>query len=345
MLSKTEADFIISELSRELNAKRDGSGKNLIAERCPFCNKEKKFGIYIGKETERKKTFASHCFSCGYSTRTLEQLLNAIGRPDLIELPTANLDDQLETQLLFPLEEDEIDDSLGIIELPEFSKRTFTNEYLKSRGFTYDDYEYFPVYTTHRLNFKYDDYVIFPIVDNNDIVGYVARHTWSKTDIDTYNRKIKYNGGYRIMRFKNSTENEFTKLLYNYDAVLEGETDTVIIVEGIFDVISLTRKLDLYENHSIAAIATFGKKISLQQIYKLQIKGVKTIVLGFDGDAVEAIKKTAKELNSYFSVFIADIPYAQKDWEDLNFEEIYVIFSNRLRTPVEYKLFKVQEQK
>ena len=33
MLSKTETDFIISELSGELNAKRDGSGKNLIAER------------------------------------------------------------------------------------------------------------------------------------------------------------------------------------------------------------------------------------------------------------------------------------------------------------------------
>ena len=73
MLSKAETDFIIRALSGELNAKRDGSGKNLIAEKCPFCGKEKKYGIYIGKETERKKPFVSHCFSCGYSTYTLEQ--------------------------------------------------------------------------------------------------------------------------------------------------------------------------------------------------------------------------------------------------------------------------------
>lgn len=345
MLSKVETDFIISELSGELNAKRDGSGKNLIAERCPFCGKEKKFGIYVGKETERKKPFVAHCFSCGYSTYTLEQLLNAVGRPDLITLPTTNLDTRLDTGILFPLEEEEIDDSLDVVELPEFSRRSFTNQYLKERGFTFDDYEYFPVYTTYGLNRKFDNYVIFPIIDDGDIVGYVARHTSSKKEIDDHNKKNRYNGGFRIMRFKNSTENEFIKLLYNYDAVIEGETDTVIIVEGIFDVIALTRKLDLYDNPSITIVATFGKKISLQQIYKLQIKGVRTIVIGYDGDAVEAIKKAVEKLNKYFSIFIADIPDAQKDWEDLNFEEIYTILSNRLRTPVEYKLLKVQEQK
>lgn len=344
MLSKTETDFIISELSGELNAKRDGSGKNLIAEKCPFCGKEKKYGIYIGKETERKKPFVSHCFSCGYSTYTLEQLLNAVGRPDLIALPTTNLEVQLDADLLFPLDEEEIDDSLGVVDLPEFSRRNFTNRYLKTRGFTFDDYEYFPVYTTWGLNRKYDDYVIFPVIDGGDIVGYVARHTSPKEEIERHNREVRYKGGYRIMRFKNSVENEFTKLLYNYDAILEGKTDTAVIVEGIFDVIALTRKLDLYDkNHLIAIVATFGKKISLQQIYKLQIKGIRTIILGYDPDAVEATQKAANELNKYFSVFIADIPDTKKDWEDLNFEEIYAILSYRLRTPVEYKLLKVQE--
>ena len=31
----------------------------------------------------------------------------------------------------------------------------------------------------------------------------------------------------------------------SYDAVIEDETDTVIIVEGVFDAIALTRKLNL----------------------------------------------------------------------------------------------------
>ena len=345
-LSKSEKDFLVREISRELNAKPDGSGKNLIAEKCPFCGKEKKFGVYISKETARKKPFMAHCFSCMRSTYSLEQLLECIGRPDLIITPTANLERKLDDSLLFPLEnEEEIDDTLGIVELPDFYKRCYTNNYLQSRGFTYDDFDYFQAGTTQRLNFKYDSYVIFPIIDNGDVVGYVSRHTWTKEEIDKHNLLVRRKGGYRIMRFRNSTENDFVKLLYNYDAIIEDETDTVIIVEGIFDVIALTRKLDLYDNTHITAVATFGKKISKIQIYKLQCKGVRTIILGYDGDAVEAIKKAADEMNPYFNVLVADIEDASKDWEDLSFEEIYHTFSERLKTPVEYKLTKLQELK
>lgn len=343
-LSKSEKDFLIQEISRELNTRPDGAGKNLIAEKCPFCGKERKFGVYIGKETETRKTFMAHCFSCGSSTYTLEQLLESISRTDLIVTRTADPEARLEN-LLFPLEEEEpeIDDTLGIVELPDFYRRCFANPYLTARGFKYDDYDYFPVGTTGRLNRKFDFYVIFPILDSGDIVGYVSRHNLSKAEIDRHNALVRRKGGYRIMRFRNSTENEFVKLLYNYDAVIEDETDTVIIVEGIFDVVALTRKLDLYDNTRIAVVATFGKKISRTQIYKLQHKGVRTVVLGYDGDAVEAIKKTANELNTYFDVFIADIEDRDKDWEDLSYREIYHIFSECLKTPLQYKLTKLQE--
>lgn len=293
-LTKAERNLLIQELIAELGAKPDGSGKNLIVSKCPNCGKENgKYGIYIGKETEKKKPFMSHCFSCGFSTLTLEQLLVTIGRPDLIIAPTADLDAKLDTQLLFRLNDDdeEIDDSLSIITPPECFKRCYSNSYLKSRGFTYDDYDRFPVGTTRGLNFKFNDYIIFLIIDSGDIVGYVSRHIWSKDEIDRHNKSAKRNGEYMIMRYRNSTENDFVKLLYNYDSVIEDETDTVIIVEGIFDVIALTRKLELYDNHHVAVVATFGKKISQVQIYKLQSKGVKTVIVGYDGDAVDAIKK------------------------------------------------------
>lgn len=286
----------------------------------------------------------SHCFSCGCSTYTLEGLLEFIGRQDLKVAPTTDLDARLDTNLLFPLEEgEEIDDTLDVTGLPDFYRRCFTHPYLKSRGFTFDDYEYFQVGTTRGLNFRYDAYVIFPIIDEGDIVGYVSRHTSSKEEIDRHNTGIRRKGGHRILRFRNSTENDFVKLLYNYDAVIGNVTDTVIITEGIFDVIALTRKMDGYENERMATVATFGKKISRTQIYKLQCKGVRTVIIGYDGDAVEAIKKTADELSAYFRVFIADIPDARKDWEDLSREEIEDIFSNRLRTPAEYRLLKVQQ--
>lgn len=344
MLNRTETEHIIEELARHFPAQRDGGNKNLIC-RCPYCDKEGKFGIYIGKETGRKKQFMSHCFSCGRSNQTLGRLLEDIGRMDLAVSQTTNLEVELDPELLFPLERDEeIDDSLGIVELPNFYRRSFSHRYLKARGFSMDDYEYFPVGTTRGLNRRFDDYVIFPVIDRGDTVGYVARHIWGKDEIDSFNRKAKVKGEYQIRRFNNSTQNDFIKLLYNYDAVKEEQTNTVIIVEGIFDVVALTRKLELYDSVEIVIVATFGKKISNVQIYKLQSKGVKTVVLGYDGDAVEAIKQTASELSNYFDVLIADITDPTKDWQDLSTIEIFEIFARQLKTPMEYRLTKIQQR-
>lgn len=344
-LSKEEKKYFIQELSIELHAKPDGSGKNLIAPVCPYCGDERsKFGIYIGHETERKKPFMAHCFKCGHSTLTLDQLLTDIGRPDLILTDTFDLNGDKSINNFSFLEEDdnEINDSLCVVEMPEYYKRTHFNRYLKKRGFTEEDYDFFPVGTTRNMNFKFDDYVIFPIIDNRDIVGYVSRHVWDKAEIDEYNRKARHNNKYQIMRYRNSTENDFIKLLYNYDAIIEGETDTVILVEGVFDAIALTRKLNLYDNPHVAVVATFGKKISDTQIYKLQSKDVQTVVIGYDGDASEAIKKTGDQLNEYFDVYVADIEDSSQDFDSMDFWEIYDTFAFGLKTLTEYKLNKIQ---
>lgn len=341
-ISREDRETLIKELMIELHAKPDGGNKNLIVPRCPYCGKEGgKFGIYIGRETEKKKLFMSHCFSCGHTTKDINQLLDDIGRSDLKIVDTVSFQ-PLEIPQFFSIEEDEIDDELAVVMMPEGWKRCYRNSYLNQRGFDIDDYDYFPVGTTRGLNFKFDNYVIFPIIDSGDIVGYVARHIWDKADIDEYNKIAKRNGKYEIRRYNNSTENDFVKLLYNYDAVIEDETDTVIIVEGVFDVISLTRKLELYDNTRIAAVATFGKKISNTQIWKLQDKGVKTVIIGYDGDAVDAINKAATQLNDYFDVFIAYIDNPEADFDSMDFWEIFDVFSKSLKTPIEYKLNTVQ---
>ena len=128
----------------------------------------------------------------------------------------------------------------------------------------------------------------------------------------------------------------------NIKSVIEDETDTVVIVEGVFDVIALTRKLDLYDNHRIAAVATFGKKISDTQIYKLQSKGVRTVVIGYDGDAVESINKTASSLNDYFDVYVAHIINPDDDFDSMDFWQIYDVFTEGLMTLREYKLNAIQ---
>lgn len=337
-IDRETKEYLIKELEIELHAKLDGGRKNLIVPTCPYCGKQGgKFGIFVGAETEKKKLFMSHCFSCGHTTKDINQLLDDIGRPDLKIEETASFS-PLEVPEFFGVEEDEIDDELEEVEMPEGYKRCYKNRYLKSRGFEFEDYDYFPVGTTRGLNFKFDDYVIFPIIDNSKVVGYVSRHIWNKADIDEYNNRAKRNGKYQIRRYNNSLENDFIKLLYNYDTIIEDETDTVIIVEGIFDVISLTRKLDLYENNRVSVVATFGKKISDTQIYKLQSKGVRTVVIGYDSDAMEAINKAANQLNEYFDVYIAKIDSDGKDWDEMPYQDIYQTFSYNLCTPVEYKL-------
>jgi DNA primase len=337
-INREEKEFLIRELTAELHAKMDGGRKNLIVPTCPYCGKTGgKFGIFIGKETDRKKLFMSHCFSCGHTTKDVNRLLDDIGRPDLKILETASFA-PIEIPEFFKVENEEIDDELQAIEMPECWKRCYKNAYLKSRGFVFDDYEYFPVGTTRGLNWKFDDYVIFPVTDNSDIVGYVSRHIWSKEAIDEYNTTAKRNGKYQIRRYNNSTDNDFVKLLYNYDAVVEDETDTVILVEGIFDVIALVRKLDLYDNHRVAVCATFGKKVSDTQMYKLQSKGVRNIVLAYDADATEAINRATGQLTEYFDVMVAKIDGDGKDFDEMDFWSIYDVFASNLKTPAEYKL-------
>ena len=72
--------------------------------------------------------------------------------------------------------------------------------------------------------------MIFPVIDAGDTVGYMARHTWSKEEIDLHNRCAARNGDYKMLRWRNSTENDFVKLLYHYDGIVEGEADTVILL-------------------------------------------------------------------------------------------------------------------
>jgi len=341
-ISRDDKERLIKELCIELHARPDGGMKNIVVPVCPYCGKKGgKFGIYIGQETEKKKLFMAHCFSCGHTTKELNELLDDIGRPDLKLEETASFA-PLEVPDFFKLEEDELDDELGIVAMPEGYKRCYRNPYLKERGFTCDDYDYFQVGTTRGLNFKFDDYVIFPIIDNDDTVGYVSRHTWPKDEIDEYNKRARRNGKFEIQRYSNSRENDFVKLLYNYDSVIEDETDTVIIVEGVFDCIALTRKLELYDNHRVAIVATFGKKISQVQIYKLQSKGVRTVVVGYDGDAVESVNKAAAQLNEYFDVLIAYIADPTQDFDSMDFWDIYDVFSENLQTPTEYKLKTLQ---
>ena len=329
---------LIDELVFVLDgAKLDGLCKNIILQRCPFCGHTGyKYGIYVGKDIGKKTFGKSNCFSCGRSFSSLEETLKALGHEELIPKQTVELNDDVDELHLF---EDEIDDSLIEIDMPKGYRRTYKNQYLKSRGWIYDDFEFFEAGTNRGMERKLEDYVILPVIDNGRYVGWVARHTWSKDEIDDYNDRHKF----QIRRYLNSTEsdggNGFSKLLYNIDSVKKYETDTVILCEGAFDVVGLVRGLELYENHSIVPVCTFGKKISDIQIFKLQDKGVKTVVIGYDADDAgrSAISKVANELDTYFDTYVAAIPDGfGKDFGDMSKNEMYDVFANHIVTPREF---------
>lgn len=320
-------------------AKLDGLQRNIVLQRCPFCGHAGyKYGIYVGKKVGRKVFGSSNCFSCGRGFRSLEDTLKALGHEELMPKETVEFEDDDNDEL--HLFEDEIDDSLIEIAMPKGYKRTYKNQYFRSRGWTFDDFELFEVGTNRGMERKLADYVILPVIDNGRYVGWVARHTWSKDEIDEHNATHRF----QIRRYLNSSEkdgvgNGFSKLLYNIDSVKRYETDTVVLCEGAFDVVGLVRGLELYENTSIVPVATFGKKISDTQIFKLQDKGVRTVVLGYDADDAgrSAIHKVANELDPYFDTYVAAIPddYG-KDFGDMSKSEMYDVFANHIITPREF---------
>ena len=336
-LTLNEKKDLIQNLLIEFSGKMDGGRKNILVPECPFCHHDGyKFGIYVGNISSKSKRFgSSHCFHCGRSFVGLKETLTAVGLEEYIPKETTDLDEELPVLNLY--DEEEIDDELVKIKMPDGYKRTYKNAYLKSRGMTVDDFLYFPCGTTRGMNREFEEYVLLEIHDRKRLVGYVARKIWSKEEIDDFTDSHRY----KVRRYNNSQENQFSKMLYNFDSIVEGETDTAILCEGPFDVIGLVRKMDLYDYRRIVPVATFGKKISDCQMMKLQSKGIGTVVIGYDNDdaAKESIGRVAGVLSNYFEVFCIQYPqWVDKDFGDMKTSDVYDVFANHVVTPREFNL-------
>jgi DNA primase len=296
------------------NVKLDGRKRNALAT-CPFCGKDK-FGISLVKESN-----VWNCFSCGERGGSIK-LMTYFDRMDLIQ-DFFDVDDDVEDLLQIEADEEEIDIELNEVELPPKTKRKSSDKYLDSRGWYEESYFDFPIYRS--LDWKHQDYVLIGVHMNGVLTGFVGRHTWSKKEIVSYNKEQARIGGYQILRYKNSDGNEMAKMLFGFDHIIEGKTDTAILVEGAMDVVNLSQELGLFESDRMRAVATFGKKLSSEQIYRLQSKGIKNIIIFFDDDAIDDIKRM--DAHKFFNVRIASTMDADgvedgDDVGDLNGEQI-----------------------
>lgn len=302
-------NFTISDtdLRSILHVDKETRSGQYIIDVCPFCGKSKHF--YVNKRTQ-----LWDCKKCG-ATGSIYKLLKHLDKTYLLGDKSVELTEQIKS-IRQSLQE-ELDNEQKIEELPKRNmppgfRICVANKYLTSRNITRKDCKRYNIGET-TVVFKYRRYILFPIYDNGEIRGFVGRYGDKVVPRD----KLRYN---------NSLDTDFASLLYGYDEIISGETETVIIVEGVFDKIAVDKKLGLWDDNSVKCVCTFGKKISNVQIQKLIAKNVTNIILSWDFDALKEIKSYGIELEKYFNVSVA-VSTHKKDIDECTQDEVIEVFS------------------
>lgn len=284
---------------------------------CPFCGKERHF--YVSKS---KQMF--DCKKCGESGN-IYKLLRHFNKLYLLQGATVEQRDELKSIKTIMLEgssQNELElAELPIIALPRGFRIVPKNRYLNSRGLMSDDIRRYGIGVVRSDDRKIDGYVIIPVFDNGEIRGYVGR----------YGAKQVPKGR---LRYSNSVGVPFGELLYGYDEIPDG-AECIILVEGCFDKFAVDRVLDLKNSDSVKCVATFGKKISDAQIKKLMKKGVRSVLLLYDFDAVKEMKRYGMELSKYFDVLITYT--TKKDIDECSEEEALEVLGSGQK-PVDFLL-------
>ena len=283
--------------------------------KCPTCGSDK-FAVCFEKEYNGKILSSFNCFSgkCG-KKGSLFTLLKEHKRLDLIEY-TFNAEESLSSKLEMNKEETELDISPIKVSRPLGWRRVYSNEYLESRGWTKEDFEKYKVGTTTLFSML-KDYVVIMLEEDETCVGWLARSTKSKEEIE----QIEKETGRSYPKYINTPGVDFEKIVGGINDIKEEYTHTVIITEGFLSKKAVDDKLDLKNKNVIKCICTFGSKISQYQLKKLKGKGIKNVILCFDPDAIDKIKKIGEELERQFSNVLI-IPLFKGDPDEITEGEL-----------------------
>lgn len=313
------------ELLAELNPVSDG--KNITCN-CPACGK-REFGVKLSEH---------HLFNCYRKkkcgiTGNIFSLLRFINKQSIIYNKEEKDNKTFGEIKLKKKEKKQLDFFLPDIELPIGFKKVKHHFYLEQRGFIYYD-KYNPGIT--KLESKYDNgYIIFPIYQDNGLKATIGRSFLSKEDIEK-----KENDGIRILRYINSSS-DFGKLLLGIEDIKDN-TNTIILVEGIFDKFNVDKVLNLENSDDIKCICTFGAKISDEQLYRLIEKSnIETIILLFDNDVIDKIKSSSFKLEPFFDVLIGFSKYG--DPGEMNLKQFKETF-RKLESPTMFSINKINKK-
>lgn len=273
---------------------------------CPYCGKSGKWGI-IFNDTGIA-TF--HCWKCPRKV-SLYEFLKKLGRTDLAKKTYTVKPDEIDKcPKLVPNDEDKPlwvqeeelvkEEDLKPVSLPLRLKPLVNDSYLNNRGFREEHYKQFePSYTDTPLEPKLKNFIIFKMKVDGVCVAWWARSRytkeWHKENLEAYKR----HEADLVLRYRNS-ENNFQDLLGGCDEIVLGKTETVILVEGIFDAVNIQNLLGLNDVDDIKCCFTFGNNIGDGQIKMLKKKGIKNIILLYDYGTINESKEASLKMREIF---------------------------------------------
>lgn len=290
---------------------------------CDECGKSEKFAILFVNDSG-----ITHCFHCG-KKNSLWNFLKNTNRSHLIERNSVSVKDELKS-LDSEVEKEEIVEQQEIGK-PRGFKRIYFDEYLNSRGFTEEQYNILKIGESTDIRFL--DHIVFLIYNNHKLVSWLARSRKSKEWHKQNIKDFKAGKARLVLRYYNSDDTEFSNILGGYDEIIEGKTDTIILVEGITDKANVDRKLFLYHSPDMKCCFTFGHNFSENQAKLLKRKGVKNIIMMYDPDALKEIEKFSLEYWKYFdSVKAARLRDGVDPGDETDFTDII----NNLYSPLDF---------
>lgn len=301
---------------------------------CPHCGKDySKFGILLLENGGVYK-----CFRCD-SKGSIFKLLRSLGRQDLIigNDETFIYKDKLDSFLKFT-QKTELDLKAEIIKKPIGFIRVFQHDYLEKRGWREGDFEKIEVGISNFSRHK--NRVIFLLREDDNLIGYISRSTYTKEWHDKNLKQYKESGEGLVLRYDNSKV-EFEKIVGGINDIVEGSTHTVIITEGLFDKMNTDRVLGLDEQNEVKCVYTFGCHLSWIQLYKIYEKGVENIVLMFDRETIKQTKSVSLTLSNYFNIFISELE-SGRDPGEMNLDDFNSALNN-LKNPIEYFVEKIEK--
>jgi hypothetical protein len=224
---------------------------------------------------------------------------------------------------------DELEDELSRIDDPVGKRAAYFSDVRLPRGFTRLEAEPDSVYARYivrmavrkrltledfvkaGVGFTRDDprwepFAIFPAYEYSRLAYFQGR-----TYVDVPGENTKKNPLQSECRFGSSY------WVYNIDRARDLKPATVVVVESIFNVLSLERELEERGVTGVVPVALFGHKLSKIHAVKLRsLRGVKEVCFIYDSDAYEDALMSARHFVNAYTVTAVKMPPGQDANDD-----------------------------